>query len=71
MGDCISRIIKDHLLDLKELMKNATSTSKGKVRPSLDRLTEATYTRIYYIKGLSEKEASGLLQAGMWCRNLF
>ena len=57
MGNCISRIIKDRLLDLEEFMKNATSSEKVRVRPGLDSLTGRTYTRIHSIKGLSKKRS--------------
>ena len=69
MGNCISRISKDRLLDLEEFMKNATSSEKVRVRPGLDSLTGGTYTRIHSIKGLSKKEAFAPLQAGAWWRN--
>ena len=39
MGNCISKISKDRLLDFEEFMKNATSFEKGKLRGGLDRLT--------------------------------
>ena len=71
MGNCISRISKDHLLGLEELMKNKTSFEKGRVRPSLDRLTGGIYTKIHSINGLSKKETFAPLQTGMWWRNLF
>ena len=55
MGNCISKISKDDLLDLERFMKNKTSFEKGKARPGLDRLTGGTYTRIHSIKGLPKK----------------
>ena len=55
MGNCISKISKDRFLALEEFMKNKTSFEKGRLRPSLDILTEGTYTRIHSIKGLSKK----------------
>ena len=42
MGNCISKISKDRLLDLEEFMKDKTSFQKVKVRPGLDRLTWGT-----------------------------
>ena len=36
MGKCISKISKDHLLDLEEYLKNKTSFEKRKRRPGLD-----------------------------------
>ena len=65
MGHCISKINKDRLLDLEEFMKNKTSFEKGKVRPSLERLTGGTYMRIHSIKGISKKETFALLQTGI------
>ena len=71
MGQSISKISKDHVLDLEEFMKNKASFEKGRVRPGLDRLTGGTYKSIHSIKGLSEKEAFAPLQTGMWWSNLF
>ena len=55
MGNCISKISKDRLLDPEEFMKDKTSFEKGKARPGLDRLTGGTYTKIHSIKGLPKK----------------
>ena len=71
MENCISMIIKDRILAFEKFMKNKTSFEKGKVKLGLDRLTGVTYTKIYSIKGLSKKEASAPLQAGMWWKNIF
>ena len=71
MGNCISKISKDHLLGLEEFVKNKTSFEKGKVRPGLNRLTRGTYTRIYFVKGFSKKETLAPLQTGAWWRDLF
>ena len=60
MGNCISKISKDHLLPLEEFMKNKTSFEKGGVRPGLDILTGGTYMRIHSIKGLSKKNVSSI-----------
>ena len=57
MGNCISKISKDHLLALEDFMKNKTSFEKERVRPALDRFSRGTYTRIHSIKGLSKKES--------------
>ena len=54
MGQSISKISKDHVLDLEEFMKNKASFEKGRVRPGLDRRTWGTYTSIHSIKGLSK-----------------
>ena len=71
MGNCISKISKDCLLAFVEFIKNKTFFEKGRIRPSLDRLTGGTYKRIHSIKGPSKKETFAPLQAGMWWRNLF
>ena len=42
IGNCVSRISKNHLLDLEEFIKNATSSEKGRVKTGLDRLTGGT-----------------------------
>ena len=68
MGNCISKISKDRLLDPKEFMKDKTSFEKGKARPGLDRLTGGTYTKIHSIKGLPKKIT---LQTGVWWGDLF
>ena len=47
MGNCISKISKDCLLDFEEFMKNKTSFEKGKARLGFDMLTGATNTRIH------------------------
>ena len=57
MGNYISKISKDRLLAFEEFMKNKTSFEKGRKRPSLDRLTRETYTRIHSIQGLSKRLA--------------
>ena len=56
MGNCISKISKDPLLAFEEFMKNKTFFEKGRIRPSLDRLTGETYTRIHSIKGFQRKK---------------
>ena len=71
MGNCISKISKDPLLAFEEFMKNKTFLEKGRIRPSHDRLTGETYTRIHSIKGFSKKETLAPLQTEMWWKNLF
>ena len=71
MGNYISKISKDCLLAFEEFMKNKTSFEKEKIRPSLNRLTGGTYTRIHSIKGLSKKESFAPLETGMWWKNYF
>ena len=56
MGNCISKISKDHFLTLEEFIKNKTSFEKGKARPGLNMLTGGTYMRIHSIRGLPKKE---------------
>ena len=46
MGNCISKISKDRLIALEELIKNKTSFEKGKARPGLEILAGGTYTRM-------------------------
>ena len=68
MGNCISKISKDHLLDglyeRMEFMKDKTSFEKGMVKPGLDRLTGGIYTRIHSMKQYSKTLDS--LQTGVW-----
>ena len=65
MRNCISKISKDCLLGFEEFMKNKTSFEKGRIRPSLDRVTRGTYMRVHSIKGLSKKETLAQLETGM------
>ena len=71
MGNCISKISKDHLLAFEEFMKNKTSFEKGKARPGLDILTGGTYTRIHSIKKIPEKIMFASLQTRVWWRDFF
>ena len=71
MGNCISKISKDHFFAYGEYFKNETSLEKGKIRRGLDMVTGGTYTRIHSIKGLSKKETFASLQTGAWWRDLF
>ena len=71
MGNSISKILKDQIFSFEELMKNKNSFEKGRIRPSLDKFTGRTHTRIHFIKGLSKKEVLAPLQTGIWWRNLF
>ena len=43
MGNCISRISKDHFLAFEERMKNKALSEKGSVRRGLDMVTGGTY----------------------------
>ena len=69
MGNCISKISKDHFLGLEEFIKNKTSLEKGKVKPRLDRRTRGTYTRIDPM--IKYSGTLDLLQTGKWWRHLF
>ena len=79
MGNCISKISKDCLLDFEEFMKNKTSFEKGKVRLGFDMLTGGTNTRIHSIKvpppppqkKKKKKKTFAPLQTGVWWRDLF
>ena len=55
MGNCISKINKDHLLGLEEFMKNKISFEKRKTRPGLDSLTRGTYKKIHSMKKYSKR----------------
>ena len=55
MGNCISKISKDHPFALEEFMKNKTSFEKGRVKAGLDRFSRGKYARIHSIKGHSKK----------------
>ena len=56
MGNCISKILKDHFFAFEEGMKNKTSFEKGRVRRGLDMvtITSRTYMKLYSIKKYSK-----------------
>ena len=54
MGNCISKILKDHFFAFEKGMKNKTSFEKGRVRRGLDMVTSRTYIKLYSIKKYSK-----------------
>ena len=52
MGNCISKILKDHFFAFEEGMKNKTSFEKGRVRRGLDMvtITSRTYMKTLFYK---------------------
>ena len=72
MGNCISKINKEHFFVFEEFMKNDILLLKGKVRSDLERgIRGKTYTGFYSIKKLPEKIKLVSLQTGVWWRGLF
>ena len=69
MGNCISKVFKNHFFAFEEGIKNKTSFGKGRVRRGLEMVTGGTYMKLYSIKKYSKTLAP--LQTGMWRRNLF
>ena len=65
MGNCISKINKDYLLDLKQYFKNKASFGKGRVRSVFDIIIGGGYTRIHSIEKTYSKTLAPL-QAGAW-----
>ena len=55
MGNCISKIKKDHFFAIEALMKNEILFSNGIIRFGLDMLTGGTYMRLHSIKKIPEK----------------
>ena len=68
MGNCISKINKDHFFAFEEEMKNKTSFEKGRLRRGLNMITGGTYMKLYSIKRYSKTLAP--LQTGVWWRGL-
>ena len=68
MGNCISKINKDHFFAFEEEMKNKTSFEKGRLRRGLNMITGGTYMKLYSIKRYSKMLAP--LQTGVWWRGL-
>ena len=54
MGNCISKINKDLLLNLEEFMKNKTSFEKRKIRRDLDIIIGGGYRRIHSMSKYSK-----------------
>ena len=54
MGNCISKILKDHFFAFEKGMKNKTSFEKGRVRRGLDMVTSRTYIKLYSTKKYSK-----------------
>ena len=69
MGNCISKILKDHCFAFEEEMKNKTSFGKERVTRGLDMVTGWTYMKLYSIKKYPKTISP--LQTGMWWKNLF
>ena len=69
MGNCISKISKDHLLTFEKEIKNFALFFKGNTRLGLDVVTGGTFMKLYSIKKYSKALAP--LQTGSWWRDLF
>ena len=67
MGNCISKMNKDHFFAFEE-MKNFALFFKGNTRFGLDMLTGGTYMKLYSIKKYSKTFAP--LLTGVWWRDL-
>ena len=68
MGNCISKISKDCLFAIEELMKNNILFSNGRVRLGLGMFAGGTCMRFNSIKKYSK--TLDLLQTGAWWRSL-
>ena len=69
MGNCISKMNKDHFFAFEEEMKNFAFFFKGDTRFGLDMLTGGTYMKLCSIKKYSKTLAP--LQTGAWWRHPF
>ena len=73
MGNCISKINKDHFFACEEEMKNVIPFFKGKLRTCVeDGIRGKTYTGVHSIKKYSNiiMFAPLPLQTGAWWRSL-
>ena len=65
MGNCISKINKDHLFACEEVMKNVIPFFKGKIRTSLEEgIRSKTYIGLHSIKKYSNIMTFTALQTG-------
>ena len=71
MGNCISKINKDHFFAYKEFIKNDIFFSNGIKRLKLDMVTRGSYTGAHSMKKIPEKITPTPLQIGAWWRHLF
>ena len=65
MGNCISKILRDHCFAFEQLLKNYILLSRGMMRLALDRGTKRKCMGVYSIKKATYFEALAPLQAGM------
>ena len=70
MGNCISKINKDHFFACEEFIKNNIFFSNGIKRLKLDMFTRGSYMRAQSIKKLPEKITPTPLQTRAWWRDL-
>ena len=70
MGNCISKINKDHFFVTEEFMKTDILFSNGVTRLTLECDTKKTYTEVHFIKKNPEKINPAPLQTGLWWRDL-
>ena len=71
MGNCISKINKDHFFAFEEIRKNDILFSKGKTRLLLEIYARGKgYTGFHSIRKIPEIINLAPLQTGMWWRDL-
>ena len=68
MGNCISKINKDHFFVIEEFIKNDALFSNGVTRLALELGTKKTYAGVHSIRKFSKTLSP--LHAGVWWRNL-
>ena len=72
MGNCISKINKDHFFAFEELLKNDILLSGRMMRLALDWGTKRTCMGVYSIKkAILYSETLAPLQTESWWRNIF
>ena len=70
MGNCISKINKDHFFAYEEFIKNDIFFSKGIPKLKLDMFIRGSYTGAYSMKKIPEEITPTPLQTGVWWRSL-
>ena len=71
MGNCTSKILKDHFFAFQEFLKNDTLLSGGMMSLALDWGTKVTCMEVHSIRKATYSERLAPVQAGIWWRNLF
>ena len=72
MGNCISKINKDHFFACEEKMKNIIPFFKRKIKTGVEEgIRGKAYTGLHFMKKYSNIMTFAPLETGVWWRNLF